>query len=416
MTTKPIFALVLAAIVWGYVVALQRPPPRYSQQYMPQTSFTCRNKIVGSYYADPETDCQLFHVCVSVAGSIQDYRFLCPNDTAFDQESQTCADWYDVDCEAATLYYASDNFDLYRIGSGLESLHYDSIRSDLEPQDHLQRSESNDPIRSPLNSLGSYSKPNARTQFAKQYTSTTEANPPPEPEKPKPALRNKQQSRKPSGFSAPLNFDSQSTKKAIDYKVNTYAANTYAPTTYSPVTKKFNNNRVYYDKSTTLAAKSVQYAETDSTKSAKKATYFKSFQNGNFESSTKSYEFEKSSVAGLGFSPSSVNHLAENVRSTTPTPRRSAVAVTTYNPNNFNVNSHLSQNKAIQQKTTSYQNPSTKQYQTTYSTTAKFFEETTTRPKITKKNDYDYAYYDNVEYDNLELEHVTSNKESVKIA
>lgn len=80
-------------------------------------------------------------------------RFLCPNDTAFDQESQTCADWYDVDCEAATLYYASDNFDLYRLGSGLESLHYDSIRSDAEPQDHLQRSETSDPVRSSANNL-----------------------------------------------------------------------------------------------------------------------------------------------------------------------------------------------------------------------------------------------------------------------
>ncbi|XP_048504860.1 GATA zinc finger domain-containing protein 14 isoform X2 [Athalia rosae] len=144
---------VLVGILWGCVLGLQRPAPRYSQQLMPDTSFTCQHKIVGSYYADPETDCQLFHVCVSVAGSIQDYRFLCPNDTAFDQESQTCADWYDVDCEAATLYYASDNFDLYRLGSGLESLHYDSVRNDVEPLDHLQRSESSDPVRSSINNL-----------------------------------------------------------------------------------------------------------------------------------------------------------------------------------------------------------------------------------------------------------------------
>lgn len=43
---------------------------------MPETSFSCRNKIIGSYYADPETDCQVFHVCVSVAGSIQDYKWV----------------------------------------------------------------------------------------------------------------------------------------------------------------------------------------------------------------------------------------------------------------------------------------------------------------------------------------------------
>ncbi|KOC67694.1 hypothetical protein WH47_11095 [Habropoda laboriosa] len=147
------FVLVWVSVVGVCVLGLQRPPPRYSQQYMPETSFSCRNKIVGSYYADPETDCQVFHVCVSVSGTIQDYKFLCPNDTAFDQESQTCADWYDVDCEAATLYYASDNFDLYRLGSGLESPNYDSIRSDAEPQDHLQRSETSDPVRSSANTL-----------------------------------------------------------------------------------------------------------------------------------------------------------------------------------------------------------------------------------------------------------------------
>ncbi|XP_070525287.1 GATA zinc finger domain-containing protein 14 isoform X2 [Cardiocondyla obscurior] len=147
-------------ILWSCVLGLQRPPPRYSQQYMPETSFSCRNKIVGSYYADPETDCQVFHVCVSVAGTIQDYKFLCPNDTAFDQESQTCADWYDVDCEAATLYYASDNFDLYRIGSGLESVSYDNLRSDAEPQDHLQRSETSDAVRSSANTVNRVSSSN----------------------------------------------------------------------------------------------------------------------------------------------------------------------------------------------------------------------------------------------------------------
>ncbi|XP_046421825.1 GATA zinc finger domain-containing protein 14-like isoform X1 [Neodiprion fabricii] len=153
MADQRIFTTLLVAILWGCVLGLQRPAPRYSQQLMPDTSFTCHHKIIGSYYADPETDCQLFHVCVSVAGTVQDYRFLCPNDTAFDQESQTCADWYDVDCEAATLYYASDNFDLYRLGSGLESRRYDGTQNDLEPLDHLQRSESSDPVRSSVNNL-----------------------------------------------------------------------------------------------------------------------------------------------------------------------------------------------------------------------------------------------------------------------
>lgn len=103
-------------------------------------------------------------------------RFLCPNDTAFDQESQTCADWYDVDCEAATLYYASDNFDLYRLGSGLESLHYDSIRSDAEPQDHLQRSETSDPVRSSANNLNRVSSTDYNANHNKDLRGSSSGN------------------------------------------------------------------------------------------------------------------------------------------------------------------------------------------------------------------------------------------------
>lgn len=65
-----------------------------------------------------------------------------------------------MDCEAATLYYASDNFDLYRIGSGLESVHYDNLRSDAEPQDHLQRSETSDAVRSSANTVNRVSSSN----------------------------------------------------------------------------------------------------------------------------------------------------------------------------------------------------------------------------------------------------------------
>lgn len=76
---------------------------------------------------------------------MQDFRFLCPNGTAFDQEAQTCADFGDVDCEQATLFYGSDNFDLYRIGSGFER---NNVRPTSTTEDestfHLQRSESSE--------------------------------------------------------------------------------------------------------------------------------------------------------------------------------------------------------------------------------------------------------------------------------
>ncbi|XP_045475315.1 GATA zinc finger domain-containing protein 14-like isoform X2 [Harmonia axyridis] len=99
-----------------------RPFPTYSLENMPDTEFSCRDKILGGYYADVDAQCQMFHICVKVAGvGVQDFRFLCPNGTAFDQDHQICAEWEDVDCDASTLYYSSDNFDLYRLGSGFES-------------------------------------------------------------------------------------------------------------------------------------------------------------------------------------------------------------------------------------------------------------------------------------------------------
>lgn len=45
-----------------------RPFPTYSLENMPSTGFSCRQKILGGYYADPDTECQMFHVCVKVAG------------------------------------------------------------------------------------------------------------------------------------------------------------------------------------------------------------------------------------------------------------------------------------------------------------------------------------------------------------
>lgn len=49
-------------------LAFGRPWPTYSLQNMPKTQFTCHDKILGGYYADPETQCQMFHVCVKLPG------------------------------------------------------------------------------------------------------------------------------------------------------------------------------------------------------------------------------------------------------------------------------------------------------------------------------------------------------------
>lgn len=53
---------------------------------LPETNFTCAGKVIGGYYADLETSCQMFHVCtVGQQDEPMDIKFLCLNGTVFDQ-------------------------------------------------------------------------------------------------------------------------------------------------------------------------------------------------------------------------------------------------------------------------------------------------------------------------------------------
>ena len=53
----------------------------------PDTSFLCEVQPVEGYYADPEADCQLYHVCSDSGDGIYvKFDFLCPNGTIFNQE------------------------------------------------------------------------------------------------------------------------------------------------------------------------------------------------------------------------------------------------------------------------------------------------------------------------------------------
>jgi hypothetical protein len=49
------------------------------------------------YYADIQSDCELFHVCLPIPDNdgvtileVKKYSFFCPNQTFFDQSSLTC--------------------------------------------------------------------------------------------------------------------------------------------------------------------------------------------------------------------------------------------------------------------------------------------------------------------------------------
>ena len=74
---------------------------------VPDTSFTCDGQVEGGYYADPEAECQVFHICGNDGtGGLTKYSFLCPNGTIFQQQYFVCDWWFNVDCSLAVEFYA----------------------------------------------------------------------------------------------------------------------------------------------------------------------------------------------------------------------------------------------------------------------------------------------------------------------
>ena len=84
---------------------------------VPETSFFCDGQVEGGYYADPEAECQVFHICGNDGnGGLTKYSFLCPNGTLFNQQYFVCDWWFNVDCsKSEDLYYLNQE-----IGSGSE--------------------------------------------------------------------------------------------------------------------------------------------------------------------------------------------------------------------------------------------------------------------------------------------------------
>jgi len=72
---------------------------------IPKTSFTCQGRLDG-YYADVETRCQAFHVCITLPNDVAvQNSFLCPNGTLFNQEGFVCQWWADVDCASSDSFF-----------------------------------------------------------------------------------------------------------------------------------------------------------------------------------------------------------------------------------------------------------------------------------------------------------------------
>ena len=83
--------------------------PIYAE--VPETAFVCDGQVDGGYYADPEAECQAFHICTADgAGGLAKYSFLCPNGTLFNQNYFICDWWFNFDCATAEdLYSLNDD-------------------------------------------------------------------------------------------------------------------------------------------------------------------------------------------------------------------------------------------------------------------------------------------------------------------
>jgi len=74
---------------------------------VPETSFVCDGLVEGGYYADPEAECQAFHICGNDGnGGLTKYSFLCPNGTLFNQQYFVCDWWFNVDCSLAEEFWS----------------------------------------------------------------------------------------------------------------------------------------------------------------------------------------------------------------------------------------------------------------------------------------------------------------------
>ena len=74
---------------------------------VPESGFACDGQVDGGYYADPEAECQAFHICTADgAGGLAKYSFLCPNGTLFNQNYFICDWWFNFDCSTAEELYS----------------------------------------------------------------------------------------------------------------------------------------------------------------------------------------------------------------------------------------------------------------------------------------------------------------------
>nr|XP_027195349.1 putative uncharacterized protein DDB_G0287457 [Dermatophagoides pteronyssinus] len=108
---------------------------------IPRTNFNCLDHKWPGYYADIDTQCQVFHICQSGG---RKNSFLCPNGTMFNQQLFTCDWWHNVQCDQVAKHYEL-NAQIYNENHQLGN-NWESIRSINDVNDNSIRSKSQ-PLR-----------------------------------------------------------------------------------------------------------------------------------------------------------------------------------------------------------------------------------------------------------------------------
>ena len=84
----------------------------YSQDLIELPSdltFSCEGRSYG-YYADPTTNCQVFHICLG-DGDIK-WSFLCPNQTIFNQVCKVIMQLFAINDDTTKISITLDKKDL----------------------------------------------------------------------------------------------------------------------------------------------------------------------------------------------------------------------------------------------------------------------------------------------------------------
>jgi len=109
--------------------------PIYAE--VPESGFSCEGQVDGGYYADPEAECQAFHICTADgAGGLAKYSFLCPNGTLFNQNYFICDWWFNFDCSTAEDLYSLND----EIAAEREALAADALGEYGAPADYAAAS------------------------------------------------------------------------------------------------------------------------------------------------------------------------------------------------------------------------------------------------------------------------------------